>query len=86
MNWLVDTMLWSITPIRGFDMGGSTIFLSWLKFSASPALSPSCENASLLSWGQVQRQGKPLEDVVVAGDHLVLGARPPLRSLLWLKL
>jgi hypothetical protein len=43
MSWLADTMLQSITVVMGFDTGGSTVFLSWLEFSASPTLSPSCE-------------------------------------------
>jgi hypothetical protein len=86
MSWLVDATLWSITLIRGFGTGGSTVFLSWAEFFANPALSPSCENANLLPRGRLRRQGKPLGDVVMAGDCLVLGPRLPLRSLLWLKL
>jgi hypothetical protein len=86
MSWLADTTLWSIMLIRGFGTGDSTIFFSWPKFSASPALSPSCENANLLPLGWLWCQGKPLKDVVVAGDHLVLGPSPPLRSLPWPKL
>jgi hypothetical protein len=48
MSWLAATTLWSITLIRDYDAGGSTIFLSWPEFSASPALSPSCKNTNLL--------------------------------------
>jgi hypothetical protein len=48
MSWLAATTLWSITLIRDYGTGGSTIFLSWSEFSASPALSPSCKNTNLL--------------------------------------
>jgi hypothetical protein len=86
MSWLADTTLRSITPIRGFGIGSSTVFLSWLEFSTSPALSPLRENADLLPWGRLWHQGKPLEDVVMVGDHLISGPSPPLRSFLWPKL
>jgi hypothetical protein len=72
--------------IKGFSMGDSTVFLSWLEFFASLALSPSCENANPLPRGWLQHQGKHLEDVVVVGDRLILMPEPLLRSLLWLKL
>jgi hypothetical protein len=86
MSWLAYTTLQSITLVRGFDTGVSTVFLSWLGFFASPALSISCKSTNLLPRGHLWCQGKPLEDMVVARDRLVLGPRPPLRSLLWLKL
>jgi hypothetical protein len=38
------------------------------------------------SVGRLRCQETHLEDVVMVGDHLVLGPKPPLRSLLWLKL
>jgi hypothetical protein len=86
MSWLVDTTLQRIMLTRGFSMAGSTVFFSWPEFSARPALRLLCENTNLLSWGWLWCQGKYLEDVVMAGDHLILGPNPPLKSLLWSKL
>jgi hypothetical protein len=84
ISWLASTVLWRITLIRGFGTGDWTIFLNWSEFSASPDLSPSCGNRSLLPRGWFWHQENPLKNADVVENHLAPGPKPPLRSLLWL--
>jgi hypothetical protein len=72
-------VLRSTTLIRGFDMGDSIAFLSWLGLSASLDLSPLCRDASLVMQHQLRRQEKLQENEGAKGNLLILG----LRHLRW---
>jgi hypothetical protein len=54
--WLATTILRNTMPTKGFGVGDSITFLSWLGWSASPGRNPLCRNASLLSWCRLQCQ------------------------------